>query len=112
MAVRTTSEVLLNNIAKSTQNTSEKADLGNGSNGAFFISDTDQHTAAGGWNAITMIENTVFNTLTCSNWSGDTFTGEVFPEGLTIYGNFTVIDLTSGACIAYFATENTTVSTA
>ena len=83
-----------------------------GSFGAHFIADTDQHTAAGGWNAITMIENTVFNTLTCDNWSGDTFTGETFPEGLTIYGNFTVIDLTSGACIAYFKSSDRSVTTA
>tara|TARA_R100000152_G_C6775691_1_gene204270 strand:- start:1770 stop:2078 length:309 start_codon:yes stop_codon:yes gene_type:complete len=92
------------------KNLTVQGDKGNGSYGAFFISDTDSHTAAGGWNAITFIENTVFNTLTASNWSGDTFTGETFPEGLTIYGNFTVIDLTSGACIAYFATTDTTVS--
>lgn len=84
----------------------------NGSFGAHFITDTDQHTSAGGWNAITFIENTVFNAITTSNWSGDTITGETFPEGLTIYGDFTVIDLTSGACIAYFATDNTTVTTA
>ena len=91
-------------------NVSINQDKANGAFGAFFISDTDSHTAAGGWNAITFIENTVFNVLTSSNWSGDTFTGETFPEGLTIYGNFTVIDLTSGACIAYFATADTTVS--
>ena len=90
MAIRNDSDKFLQGI----KNLGEK---GNGSHGAFFISDTDSHTAAGGWNAITFLENTVFNTLTASNWSGDTFTGETFPEGLTIYGNFTVIDLTSGA---------------
>ena len=90
-------------------NLSEKS---NGSFGAHFIADTDQHTAAGGWNAITFIENTVFNAITASNWSGDTITSETFPEGLTIYGDFSVIDLTSGACIAYFATKDNTVTTA
>jgi hypothetical protein len=110
MAIRNEQERLLDLQRQALDNITAKADLGNGSHGAFFISDTDAHTAAGGWNAITMIENTVFNTLTCSNWSGDTFTGETFPEGLTIYGNFTAIDLTSGACIAYFATSDTTVS--
>ena len=79
-------------------NLSEKS---NGSFGAHFITDTDQHTAPGGWNAIT-----------ASNWSGDTITTETFPEGLTIYGDFSVIDLTSGACIAYFATKDNTVTTA
>jgi len=80
-----------------------------GENGAFFISDTDAHTATGGWNAITMIEDTTFNVLTANNWSGDTYTGESFPEGVTIYGDFTSIDLTSGACIAYFATSDNSV---
>ena len=93
------------------KNLTVQGDKSNGSYGAFFINDTDSHTAAGGWNAITFTENTVFTTLTAGNWSGDTFTTpEVFPEGLTIYGNFSVIDLESGACIAYFATSDTTVS--
>lgn len=103
MAIRNDSDKFLQGI----KNLGEK---GNGSHGARFISDTAAHTAAGGWNAITFIENTVFDTLTCGNWSGNTFTSETFPEGLTIYGNFTSITLTSGACIAYFATSNTTVT--
>ena len=105
MAIRTDSDKFLKQLQ-------ELGDKANGSHGAFFISDTDSHTAAGGWNAITFIENTVFNAITASNWSGDTITSETFPEGLTIYGNFSVIDLTSGACIAYFASDNTTVTTA
>lgn len=107
MANRTKQEILAAGATNSIKLATTKSHC---ENGAFFISDTDSHTAASGWNAITFIENTVFNTLTCGNWSGDTFTGETFPEGLTIYGNFTVIDLTSGACIAYFATSDTTVS--
>ena len=105
MAIRNDSDKFLQGI----KNLGEK---GNGSHGAYFISDTDTHTAAGGWNAITFVENTVFNAITASNWSGDTITTETFPEGLTIYGNFSVIDLTSGACIAYFATKDNTVTTA
>ena len=107
MANRSNLEITQNRIRVENERNEKKA---HGEHGAFFISDQDEHTAAGGWSAITMIENTVFNTLTCGNWSGDTFTAETFPEGLTIYGNFTVIDLTSGACIAYFGTSNTTVS--
>jgi hypothetical protein len=103
MAIRNESEQFLSNL--STQG--EKAE---GAHGAFFINDTDSHTAAGGWSAITMLENTVFTTLTVGNWSGDSTASEIFPEGMTIYGNFTVIDLASGACIAYFATSNTAVS--
>ena len=85
-------------------------DKANGSYGAFVIFDTDTHTSASGWNAITFLENTIFTTLTVGNWSGDSTATETFPEGLTIYGDFTVIDLASGACIAYFATPDTTVS--
>ena len=103
MAVRNELERFLENVSKN-------QDKGNGSHGAFFINDTDSHTSAGGWNAITFTENTIFTTLTASNWSGDSTASETFPEGLTIYGNFTVIDLASGACIAYFATTNTTVT--
>lgn len=107
MANRTTQDTILSSISAATTKT---ANVGNGEFGAYFISDTDQHTAAGNWSAITFIENTVFTTLTASNWSGDTFTGETFPEGLTIFGDFSVIDLTSGACIAYFKTGNTNVT--
>tara|TARA_Y100000034_G_C6853187_1_gene387315 strand:+ start:138 stop:482 length:345 start_codon:yes stop_codon:yes gene_type:complete len=85
-----------------------------GCNGAFYIADQDTHTADDHWSAITMMEDTVFTTLTVANWAGDTFTGatEVYPKGLTIYGKFTVIDLTSGACIAYFGASNRKVTTA
>lgn len=100
MAIRNEQDRFLSNL-------SDKADVADGKHGAFFISDTDAHT--GKWGSITMIENTVFATLTVSNWSGDTFTSETFPEGLTIYGDFSAITLTSGACIAYFSTSDTTV---
>ena len=94
------------------QSTAKTANVGNGEFGAYFISDTDTHTAAGNWSAITFIENTVFATNTAtSNWSGNTFTGETFPEGLTIFGDFSTLKLTSGACIAYFKTADNTVTT-
>lgn len=99
MEIRNEQDRFLSNLSK-------KADIADGQHGAFFISDGDAHT--GTWGSITMIENTVFATLTCSNWSGDAFTGETFPEGLTIYGNFSAITLTSGACIAYFSTTDNT----
>ena len=104
MAYSTNQEVLLDQISVNTGNNYAPF-------GAFFISDTDAHTASGGWYAITMIEDTVFNALTANNWAGDTHTGETFPKGLTIYGNFTAIVLTSGACIAYFGTSDNTVTT-
>ena len=70
-----------------------------GHEGSFFISDTDNHT--GSWRLIIPIENTVFATLTDAKLGGDTITGETFPANFLLYGQFTVIKLTSGACIAY-----------
>lgn len=105
MVIRTEQDQLLSNVS----NTLSK---GYGPNGAFFISDTDQHTADTNWYAILMVEDCVFATLTCSNWAGDTFTGVTFPAGVTVYGTFTVIDLTSGKCLAYFGDSDTDVTTA
>ena len=109
MTIRTTQDQILNNISAATAKT---ANVGNGEFGAYFISDTQQHAAAGNWSAVTFIENTVFATNTASsNWSGDSIIGETFPEGLTIFGDFSVLKLTSGACIAYFKTGDNTVTT-
>ena len=109
MTIRTTQDQILNDISAAATKT---ANVGNGEFGAYFISDTSEHAAAGNWSAVTFIENTVFATNTASsNWSGDSIIGETFPEGLTIFGDFSVIDLTSGACIAYFKTADNTVTT-
>jgi hypothetical protein len=79
-----------------------------GQAGAKFISDTSAHT--GSFIAITMIEDTVFNALTpadttygygVGSYNGNTMASETIPQGLTIFGRWTAIDLTSGACIAY-----------
>tara|TARA_R100001510_G_C7611322_1_gene174755 strand:- start:158 stop:463 length:306 start_codon:yes stop_codon:yes gene_type:complete len=101
MAIRNEQEKFLSNL-------SDKADVADGKHGAFFIKDTGAHT--GKWGSITMIENTVFGTLTASNWSGGAPAAETFPEGLTIYGDFSAITLASGACIAYFSTSDTTAT--
>jgi len=104
---RTELEQLLEQVTNSIKIADAKS---HGEHGAFLITDTDMHTANGGWNAITFMENTVFNAIVAQNWSGDTITGETFAEGLTIYGDFKSIDLTSGACIAYFATADNIVT--
>ena len=67
--------------------------------GSTLIDDTAEHS--GNWGAITILENTVFETLTDSTRDGSAVGGVTFPAGLTIQGNFTVIKLTSGSVMAY-----------
>ena len=72
-----------------------------GKHGSTLI--TDDTEATGKWFAITICENTVFATLTGTVIlpTGSTLAACVFVAGTTIYGEFTVIDLASGAVIAY-----------
>lgn len=51
--------------------------------------------------AITMVTDTTFTTLTVSNWSGADAIGETYPAGLTIYGTFTGVEVATGSCVAY-----------
>lgn len=61
--------------------------------------------------AITMLEDTTFTTLTQSDASitgtGTSTHGnsvantDVFPAGVTIYGNWTAVTVNAGLCIAY-----------
>ena len=76
--------------------------------GAKFISDTAEHS--GTFVAITMLEDTVFNALTptdttngygVGSYNGNTMASETIPQGVTIYGRWNLIDLTSGLVIAY-----------
>ena len=79
-----------------------------GQAGAKFISDNAVHS--GNFVAIQCIEDTVFNALTpadttngygVGSYNGNTMASETIPAGMTIYGRWTSIDLTSGAVIAY-----------
>ena len=79
-----------------------------GQAGAKFISDTSVHS--GSFVAIQCVEDTVFNALTpadttngygVGSYNGNTMASETIPAGMTIYGRWTSIDLTSGAVIAY-----------
>ena len=67
--------------------------------GAEVITDTAAHT--GRFCAIYFIEDTTINALTAQNYTGNSVNGEAFRRDATIYGLFTSIQLTSGACIAY-----------
>jgi len=61
--------------------------------------------------AITMLEDTTFTTLTQSNakitGTGTSTHGnsvvntDIFPAGVTIYGNWSAITVNAGLCIAY-----------
>ena len=50
------------------------------------------------YRAITFVEDSLI-TVTCS--SGDGLTSETFAAGLTIYGKFSAISVSSGRVIAY-----------
>jgi hypothetical protein len=86
----------------------ESSNVALGQTGAKFISDTESHS--GTFVAITMLEDTVFNALTptdttngygVGSYNGNTMASETIPQGVTIYGRWSTIDLTSGLVIAY-----------
>ena len=87
-----------------------------GQGGVAYLTDTNLYTPPSGAVvvAITFVEDTVFtnNTtvestnFTSNNVAGpgtnaDSFGGDTFPAGLTIYGRFTMIDFASGAAMLY-----------
>ena len=82
-----------------------------GQAGAKFISDNATHTlSTGNFVAIQCLEDTVFTALTPSDtskgygvgsYNGNTMASETIPAGVTIYGSWTTVDLTSGLVIAY-----------
>ena len=93
-------------INKYTVNESSNVALGQA--GAKFISDTAEHS--GTFVAITMLEDTVFEKLRptdttngygVGSYNGNTMASETIPQGVTIYGRWNLIDLTSGLVIAY-----------
>ena len=60
--------------------------------------------------AFQFLEDTVFTTLTpesssfigTSGGSGDSVTGNTFPQGITVFGRWTGFTLASGSVIAYY----------
>ena len=99
----------------------EAENLALGQAGSIFIDQatTDQDAVClnGVFVAITFIEDTVFGTLTAETAqlypadngtstiidanAGSEVDGQTFPQGLTIYGRWTTINLVSGKIIAY-----------
>ena len=91
----------------------ESGNVGLGQVGSAIL-DTGQSAASLGTDvivAITMLEDTTFTTLTQSNakitGTGTSTHGnsvvntDIFPAGVTIYGNWSAITLNAGLCIAY-----------
>lgn len=52
------------------------------------------------YRVITFVEDSVLTTTTSI---GDALTAETFPAGLTIYGQFDTVSISSGRAIAYIA---------
>ena len=94
----------------------EANNLALGQAGVDYLTDTSTYEPPTGLVvvAITFVEDTIFtnNTtvestnFTSNNVAGqgtnaDSFGGDTFPGGLTIYGRFTAIDFASGAALLY-----------
>lgn len=78
---------------------------GLGLNGGIYINNTAVHNNTNGWFAIQATEDSVLAAQS-SNITNldDICTGQdatTLTAGMVLYGNFTSIDLTSGAVIAY-----------
>lgn len=96
-----TSEILLNEIEKSTRIAIDPGV-------PVYIASAETHT--GPFHAITALEDTVFDVSagltnikerTGADTIGAIATDFTLPKGITIYGQFNAIDLTSGKVIAY-----------
>ena len=76
---------------------------GLGLNGGAYLNDTAVHT--GNWFAIQATEDTVIQAQASNITNLDNICQPVdnvtLSAGMVLYGNFTSIDLTSGAAIAY-----------
>jgi len=94
MANNTTEERLLKIIADSSKNSL-------GQCGVLMIDDTVEHT--GPFVALTAIgtADAVIDSSECTTNIEDAAATITIPEGATIFGNFTSIELDSGAVLAY-----------
>ena len=74
-------------------------ELYQGNNGIEIVTDTVAH-AVDCW-AIYFYESSVISAITVDNATGNSLASETMPQGTMIYGRFSSITLTSGACIMY-----------
>jgi hypothetical protein len=68
--------------------------------GAEVITDTAARTSKN-YAAITVLADATFSTLTSNGITGNAITGFSIPAGVTLFGIFTAVTLTSGKVIAY-----------
>ena len=69
------------------------------SKGATFVDAATTRT--GRWCAITFFNNATITEIISSNYDGESLAGHTPTAGVTIYGVFTSINLSSGHCVAY-----------
>ena len=92
MAIRTEQDALLDGIKNNTGTALQPG-------GAILIDDTDAHT--GPYFAITALEDAAVDVSECDMSFITDVADFTIPKGVTIYGNFTSIELDSGKVIAY-----------
>lgn len=73
--------------------------MGYGYPGAEYIDDTAAH--AGRFGKIVALEDSVINTLTASDYTGNTLSAVPLKASCEMCGVFTSVTLTSGTVIAY-----------
>lgn len=69
------------------------------SKGATFVDAATTRT--GRWCAITFFNNATITEIISTNYDGASLDGHTPTAGVTIYGVFTSINLSSGHCVAY-----------
>jgi hypothetical protein len=69
------------------------------------VNETGTTPVSGQFDAIQILNDTVFAALEETDSGGDAPTGITIPAGLTLYGRFTGFTLTSGAVRAYKAAQ-------
>ena len=92
MTIRTEQDALLNDVKNNTGSALQPR-------AAILIDDTDEH--AGPYFAITALTDAVVDVDQCDMSFITDVADFTIPKGVTIYGNFTSIELDSGSVIAY-----------
>ena len=92
MAIRTEQDALLNDVKNNTGSAIRPS-------AAILIDDTDAHT--GPYFAITALSDAAVDVSECDMSFITDVADFTIPTGVTIYGNFTSIELDSGTVIAY-----------
>tara|TARA_X000001382_G_scaffold24873_1_gene15494 strand:+ start:1228 stop:1512 length:285 start_codon:yes stop_codon:yes gene_type:complete len=92
MTIRTEQDALLNTVVKNTGSALQPSTT-------IIIDDTVEHT--GPYFAITALTDAVIDSSECTTNITDIPATLTIPKGVTIYGDFTSIELDSGTIVAY-----------